>query len=588
MADVVLTSSGAVSGADPDDLLPELTDPEFAYTAPGVIRRLPAPQGDGHDFDDVVMTGRFKTTDDRNDPSLLFITAYRRGPNGGEPGETFRFYDGYGIAVMPLNGQSAIDGRNNIFVVHNSTAVRTVVLDKVIHTGWGDAAYLASVSESLDPDTWYAFRLRYLTNGGLEFYLAEEGSPFPGTPTISWGAYQHGMTDEAYYGMASNYSDGEQWSFEDFYISYYTSRYPVAFFELDATEFPEKCYVIARAYATGWDDGTGTPDAPGIKMWGYNYSTETWDLLDSHTNKPGTGELTLYSDALAMAEYRSPADDYIRIVLIGDYPSSFADENDSYLFIDTVYAENWSTDFAHIGGKADIYLKDSTQMVQHTMDIYNVDSIELLIPDNAHITTGLARPIMWITSMELIDGGGSGTGVFLTEGVDYSFDVTQYPEYRYSAREMDRLLFEIGIVGSNVRVTFWTYDNIEAAQDYIDNPSRRNSTDDVIARTCNPWRISSLVLDYRGSLSDAEIRQLVVDYILGSAGSTLTWNEIEDYINAQDNVLDLNIESWQVDEYANNGDITIHTDEDDLTLDDPTHQMWAILVTDISFTAGSD
>lgn len=598
MADVVLTSSGIVPGASPDDILPELTPADFAYTAPGIIRRLPAPLGDGHDFDDTVLSGQFMTSDDRNDPGLLFITAYRQGPTQ-DPEATFKFYDGYGIAVMPLNGQSAADGRHNIFVVRNSTAVREVVLDRVIHTGWGDAAYLASVSKPLDPDTWYSFKLKFRPDGGLDFYLTERGVPFQVEPTLSWGAYRHGMTNATYYGIATSYSDGHQWSLEDFYISYYTNRHPIAYFEMDAASFPDGCYASARAYATGWDDANNDREAPGIKMLGYNYATASWDLLDYHRNKPGTsGGMLLASSKLPVSTYRSPADKRIRIALIGEFPSNLEQQAESNLFVDTIHLENWNTAYVHVGGKADIYLRDSSQLAQHTMDLYNVDAQEWLVPDNTHIATGLVRPVMWVTSIELIDAQGHGTGVFLTEDTDYSFDAAPYPSLRYSARERCRLLFEPGVVGSNVRITFLTYNAIETVQTYIDNPSRRNSTDDYLARACNPWRISSLVLDYRGSLSRTEIRQLVVDYVLGMAGGTLSWDELEDYLNKQENVTDVDVVSWQVDEYADNGDVTTHSDDVALpgsggrrraiTMTDEAHQMWAILPTDVSFTAGSD
>jgi len=114
MATTYLSSSGIITGLNPD-ILPELTETDFDYTGPSAIRRSTDHEGDGTDFQNKGISGSFMTDDTRNDPGTLFITAYRKGPE--DDGDIERFYNGYGVAVMPLNAQSAVDNRYNIYVV---------------------------------------------------------------------------------------------------------------------------------------------------------------------------------------------------------------------------------------------------------------------------------------------------------------------------------------------------------------------------------------------------------------------------------------------------------------------------------------
>ena len=314
---IYLSESSQLTGLNPD-ILPETEDSYFLGSGPCVIRRLSNPVGDGTDFENMVISGKFKTNDTRNDPTTFFITAYRDGPEDGE--DTEHFNNGYGVALMPLNTQAAADGAYNVFVVDNATGVPRVVLEDVVHTGWGALPNIRATSVTLNPDTYYNFELRFGAGGTLEFYMAEVGSLF-GAAVIENGSYQH-QAQGTYYGVSMSYNEGKVWSVDNIAISYTDPQYPLHEYLLDGSEFPDSCVVKAYCYAEG-DDGGSVP-AFGVKLMAWNYTTETWDEKVTHAYGPGDGSFLL-STELDRTDYISPSDEYLRILIINEYPSDFDD-----------------------------------------------------------------------------------------------------------------------------------------------------------------------------------------------------------------------------------------------------------------------
>jgi hypothetical protein len=578
MSETYLSSSGIVTELNPD-ILPELSAADFNYTAPCAIRQSSDNAGDGTDFQNKVLSGTFMTNDTRNDPGTLFITAYRKGPDDGA--EIDHFYNGYGVAIMPLNAQAAADGRYNIYVVDNALATRQVVLENVVHTGWGDLSYLAAVSATLDPETEYSFELHFGAGGTLEFYMAEKGSPL-GAAKITYGSYQH-QAQGTYYGVSASKTAGYTWSIDNIALSYKTDKYACSLFLLDGSVFSDTFNVKASAYGMGYD--VADPLGYGIKMYVLNYSTDpySWDLVDSHTNGPGSTFL-LNSGSLSTTTYMSSLDDYIRVLLVADNPSSFSNSVEGYLFVDTVYAENWNTGYTNVGGRGDIYLHETSQPTEYQIDMYGVDDFEWLRASNDKIQGDFHLPMPWITKVEQINASGIAIAT-LVLGIDYTIEI--YDEYkRFSSDEQTKIHFTAP--GINVRVTYLSFPNVESVQDYIDNEYRRNTCDDYLAFVNEPWELF-ITLNSRGSYTRSDLRTALTNYVMGEVETTLTESEIDALLQALDNVTSVEVDSMTVYKHRQDGTIDTET-ATTLTLDDPGFQQFMLFndSTHILFTADSD
>ena len=576
---IYISSDGVINSANPD-ILPEVSETAFLGTAPSVCRRILQPADDNTHFVNTILTGKFKTNDDRNDPSMLFITAYRRGPEDGETVD--HFYNGYGIAVMPLNAKSAADGRYNIFVVDNSLAIPQVVLENVMHTGWGDMPYLAAVSAVLNPETWYNFELHFLAGGAIRFFLAPDGSLF-GPPIITYGAYQH-QSDGTYYGVSVSYNEGYKWSVDHLSLVHAGAMYAYNEYLIDSSPFSDVFTLSTYAFASGYDGVNPTP-AYGVLMYLWNYTTAAWDFIASHAFGPGDGSFLLAAANLALADYASPADGYIRVLVVSQYPSDLTNAIESYLWVDETMTSNWSSLFSNVGGMGDVYLHESSLPVQYAIDLYNVGALEWLMASNPIITGDFHLPIMFIEKVEQIDAMGNVIGL-LVEGLDYLFSVVdQYR--RYSADERNIIRFTAG-GGINVRITYLTFTNVEAVQDYVIADGRANFADDLLAFSKIPWEVF-VTLDYRGSKARAEVRTAFVDWVMGTAGDEIDVNTIEAALQAYENVSNVRVTLLSVRKHNQLGTFDVET-ADTITLSDSRVQQFMTLddATHIGFTPESD
>ena len=570
-----LSSSQVLVGNNPD-ILPELVEADFESSAPAAIRQTLSSTGNGTDFEYKVISGSFMSNDTRNDPSCLFITGYRSGPSDGAEKE--RFFNGYGIAIMPLSGQAQADGRHNVFVVDNSIAVNQVVLEEVVHTGWGDLSYLASTSVTIDPDVEYSFELHFGEGGVLDFYIAEKGAAL--VNEISYGAYQHQATG-TYWGVSASYTDGYKWSIDNLALSFKDARHPISYFELDGAMFTDDFSVVVSAFAYGWDDPN--PIAYGIKMYAYNYTNDEWDEVDSHSLGVGNN-IMLRTSNLSQTDYISSSDDYIRILLVGDYPSSFDNAAEGYLHVDEIYAENWNQEFVNVGGMGDVYLHEAALPNEYQIEMYSVDAFEWLRASNEKIDGDFHLPMAWITKVEQLDGLGNVIGI-LELAADYTIDI--YDEYkRFSADEQNKIIFDTP--GINVRITYLTFDNVEAVQDYIDNDYRRNTCDDLLAFVCEPWELY-ITLEYHGSANRSDLRDALSQWVMNTVRYTFEDYEINVLLQALSNVTDVNVEELRVIKHSRSGDQEEEI-ADSLTLDEYGYQQFIMFndIVHIIFTTDSD
>lgn len=521
MADpIILAESGALIGAQPYDVIPETVHAEMEYSAPVVMHKL---SGGLTDFDNTVISAQFRTNDDRDDSSLAFITIARSGPDDGA--EYCHYYNGYGIALRPVNDATKV----NLFIVDNSLADKNVVLENVVHTGWGDYAYLAATHVDLTYDTTYNIKIEFLSSGGLNCYLWEDGSSIPLVPAITYGAYQR-QSDGSYWGVSHSHTGGYTWSWPFLQMVSKNANYAMHYYRMSTDGMVDS--VIAKAYAFGSGNKAGILGY-GIELMAYNQITETWDSLDTHDYS--TADL-LSSGELPLLTYGTASHPvFVELLLTSMYPSDYALAIDSKLYVDYVWIEDWDTAAAHVGGRGDIYVRESSQPQSSYMDIMNCDLYELLDHSNSKITTSdFLLPAVWFINVELLDALGNPTGTFI-DPINYSFS-SMNESTRFSTDEIT--IIRLAAPGWNIRIHYWTYSNITAAQDYCDQAIHRNLTDELLVKAAQPYELY-ISCSLSGTAIHMELRTLLAQYINTGLKSTLTTTELTAFLQDQDFVTDV-------------------------------------------------
>ena len=541
MPDGIISESGTLEGMEPDDLIPEAPTLAFEFTAPIWEDRIPGDEDDP--FVGISFSGVLWTNDDREtSSSFAFITACRPGPSKSNP--LAHYHTGYGIALRPSENGDV----HNVYVIDNALAVPSVVLENVVHTGWGDMAYLASTHVDIEPNTYYNFRLDFDDGYTLKFWIWSVGSgAMPAVPQLTYGSYQ--PSSRGYY-FAVSHSDtgGYRWQWDNIYLAYTVDKYAVQYYNFDAEGFVDQFDLKAYAYGYGYDGVSPLPEY-GILMFIWNYTTETWDEVDSHTNGPGGAYTDIFMEGneLSVINYvgdLSPliksgtATDRVRVLLCSKYPSSISASVDSGVVVDYPYLENWNARSAHVGGMGDTYVNDGGQPIRISIDINNITSQEWLLASNASISGDLTLPAMWIETVELLDAAGNPTGFFAQPITDYEL-IIYAEDYRFSAKEQNYILFK-NLLGSDVRVMYWTYPVVAQIQDYIDAELHRNVTDDYLAKL---FGVAELFMDltFSGSMSVIDMRDLLSKWINGSTRSSLTDLEIATYLQAQTTINDVTV-----------------------------------------------
>lgn len=516
----IISESGTLVGYVPEDLIPEETTPEFVYTAPIAMRQLPGTAP----FLGTTITGRFTTTDEREIPSLAFITAYRDVPAVTKP--IAHYYDGYGIAIRPSTNASML----NIFVVDNALAVPTVVLENVVHTGWGEMAYLAATHADIAPNTSYNFRLDLNSANALSFWVWPASGSMGLVPTLSYGAYDP-QADGDYLGIACSKTEGYFWDWDELGVSYHDPRHAAHYCRIVCDDFDAPFTLRAYAYAEGYDSVTSASRF-GIDMYVWNYTLSEWELWDSHVNGPGglADNIMLEASELPPLSYLGITDNLAahtkvaQVLLISRYPSAFDEAVDSTLAIDYIYAASWNSKAAHVGGMGDIYLKTGSNPMAASFDIYNVDALERIAATNSHITETITWPILWISSVQLLDGTGQPTGINLTPITNWAFGVYD-ANLRFSTRDRCYMTFA-GVIGGNVRVNYYTEPAVSSAQAILDSDLSRNVTDDYLAKAYAPYELY-IEASYTGSAHPTTVRDALALALNGQVITTVDYDTLE-------------------------------------------------------------
>lgn len=573
---IYISESGMISGLEPVDIIPSETEAPIEYTAPVIAQELTAKidEEGAPNFDNVAISGTFRTNDIRADASIAFITVRRNVTEDNV--HLSHYYNGYGIAIRPLTASGIADGQLNVFVVDNSLARRDVVLEDVLHTGWGDYAYLAATSASIlpslpDDEHTYNFNLLFLDNGGLEFYIWESGSPMPVTPTITYGAHTL-ISDGKHWGIGVSNTGGYQWIWESINLSNLDEARAVLYCSLYAANMPETFSAVCHGWGERINDPTGANY--GIKMYvRKNTDPTTWDAVSaSHNYGPDSIEQCL----LQLDDLNHPdhvdSEGFCHLMIIAEDASEYDSGIDSQLVIDDVYLESYSTDSVHVGGCGDVYVQDSGGPQETYFDIWNNQAQEWILATNQRIVSALNLPILWPYAVEVLDPSGEPTGVFLTPLTDWTFNVNN-ADLRFSTREDNYLLFSV--TGINVRVYHHYIPSVGLAQAECEDRDRENTVYDLLLKYKEPHELF-IEADITGSSDPATIRTLIAQWINGTKIEEITTIDIEIKMQEDELMSNASVTSLMQRIHGFDGTVTEET-EDTLTLEDSTIEQFIIV-----------
>lgn len=535
----ILTQSGALGTAD-GDVIPEVSDDQFIWTAPGVIRKLTEVDS----FENTIITGGgLSTTDTRQNPSVFFLTIARKGPDDNT--SIGSYYDGFGIALIPISEEDYANGRFNLYIIDSEPATKEVILGEKLHTGWGDYGYLAAVSvpfysTTADDPHFYNFELLINEENALQFSIWESTALKPAAPNISYGAYAP-SGNGSYWGVSTSRTDGYRWAVGNIALWGGGAKYGVLESKLSTEDISETAIVKTYAYASGYNSSTGLEEAGAI-LYVKNQETGLWETKDSNESVVGGESAFLSSGDLLLSTYGTSTNPQrIETVIAPAYPSDYHSGYDSVVNADYIWAESWDTAIAHIGGKSDIYVEEGTLPILHYIDLYNAGTTEFLIPSNSKIQsdTTLIRPILWIAAIEVLDINGDPTGVYLNLNSDYSISC-ENPNYRFSIEETMEL--KLTTPNQKIRIYYYTYSNINAAQNHCDESLHRNLTNDLLVKSKQPIELF-IKINVTSSLLPPTIRGVISQHLTQTEGLEVTFSDLENIILALESVTAASITS---------------------------------------------
>jgi len=528
----ILTQSGAL-GVEDSNIIPETSADQFIWTAPGMIRKLTEVDS----FENTAITGGgLSTTDTRQNPSVFFLTIARRGPDDNV--SIGSYFDGFGVALIPISEEDYANGRFNLYIVDNEPAAREVILGEKLHTGWGDYGYLAATSvpfyaTTVDDSYFYNFELLVDEDNALRFSLWESTSLKPASPSITYGAHVP-SGEGSYWGVSTSRTDGYKWRVGNMALWGRGEKYGVLECKLSTENISETAIVKAHAYASGYNSDDVTDDA-GVSLFIKNQETGLWEEKDSNESSVGGESALLDSGELLLSTYATASiPQRIEATVAPAYPSSYGNGYDSIVNVDYIWAESWDAAVAHIGGKSDVYIEEGTLPTLTYIDLYNTGTIEFLVPSNTKIqdVADFIQPILWVSEIESLDINGDPTGVYLSLNSDYSFSC-ENPNYRFSIEETIKII--LTTPNQNIRVHYYTYSNINAAQIYCDESLHRNITNDILAKAKQPLELF-ITMTATTTLLPPTIRGAISQYLTQAEDLEVTFATLEALVLALEGV----------------------------------------------------
>jgi hypothetical protein len=472
--DIVNTISSKVSAVASDDYFPIVSTLLEQHTG-------------------ISITGLFKTNDATSEGVMSYITALRNA-SSMDPSH------GLGFAWRKGDGTTF-----NVYLVDNNPLTDELfVNNNLLVQSSGDNMFLATAKKEILIDTDYKFRLDISQKYAMDLWIWKSTDSDPdfddsSTRTIYTGPMDVATSprsDGTHFGMGVLGTQGYQWWYDDLIISTTVGIHTAVLLRLkaDPSLFPDDSIATINVYGYGKDESTYALSAY-IKK--YVDSTWTWVLSGSNTStNVSDRNNSLITFNLTLSSVYRDSDNYIDVLLTTPTATN------SISSIGLYYAAltNTIASGIHVGGKADIYVNDPTNIVYAERIITNTTGRIWLNSDN-----GFSLPVHSIVSVSNPD-----TQEELTENSGWVL-VTVDSGNTFSTRESAYITASVDHARIKIGYRYHTYG--DAIQTKLDSDEFRYSGADNLVKILPPVLISFETLQYKGGISDTELKEKLKDFI---------------------------------------------------------------------------
>lgn len=541
-----------------------LEDPDFKINATKTnlspVVQLAIDQNEG-----IIIRGTFKIVDDDATKARpLYVTNYRS--HGDNP----KAQDGYGMVVM-TNIES---GRPNLFISDNNAIVDDLLIagiqifDDIIYEN-----YLAGTEITIDVNTEYSYELVYSKPAvgsqaiALEVRVWATSGSRPGVATLSYGAYvpmnvrtanikgEAQSLEATDFGFGILQTGGFTWNVGPVEIVQSVAMYSMLLYKLDVTIFSGESVELMIGHR-GYGSNAGTQTNKSIvKIMDCNVpATPVWE--DVFTNLTGT--LAFERKVFDVDRY-SDANNYMFVLLTTGYP--FDGSNQINSVVDTDYI-SISKNFIgyNVGSKVDVYIQKISSShapeSEDYVDFMNVSGRIALSTAN-----GFSLPLTKIEDVEILDGGGAPTGVYLNEYDNFRM-ISNSPEEDGSTRENKILLLSNYAQIYNLRVRYKYIASFNTMQEYVDSDSARGVRSDVLLK--HP-QILYINVTFTAGYSGTDLINAIKQYIYEATTAVRSFDIIALAVDSGVGSGSVSSMLLEATYYDSDGNLNTVTDPDEIT-----------------------
>ena len=487
----------------------------------------------------VKLTGKFKTSDPSDDGNMCYSTFWRS--------ENFAIpHDGVGMAWVKGDGNIY-----NVYIVDNDVLSNDVFVGKqIVREDLGINKFIAAGKKEILIDTWYEYSLKIKSDNSIIAKVWNNASGEPGDDDgpgaayiivksgASGTAFRDGTQEDYQFGIGVHNTNGGEWFFDDLQILAIDSAYPYSLFKFKATPASFTGPATFKYYGYGVDQ-----DATyGLTAFLLN-SGEQWVNVGTNASTAASQvvDTEIMYELEDVGDYRN-ADGYIYAATRPDGTVGEKNLNSYYTSLENVMPSG-----IHTGNMIDVWIDAPAKIVEEEISINSVNGVINVTDVDFNV------PIQEI--VEIIDSGDTSLtysewAMTTTVGSAFSNEPLQY--------------ITLGGSYSGVSETFTIrsryYEDGPGVQNLLDSNEYRTPGAVNVIKIKPPHVIQIDYLDYRGLLTEDQVKEHIKDFVYGLETSSFEVSDLLSYLYNQGvtyinlNTLDITIRAYNYKNVRTSGE----------------------------------
>lgn len=491
---------------DVKGVLDNLISPEVAYNFSPILHRYMGMHTG------IKFAGKFKTSDPSDNGNMCYTTFWRS--------ENFAIpHDGVGMAWVKGDGNTY-----NVYIVDNDVLSDEInIANSIIREDVGINKFIASGKKEILINTWYEYSLKMKSDNSIIAKVWNNATGEPGDDDapganyiiVKSGAsasnFRDGSQEDYQFGIGIHNTKGGEWFFDDLQILTIDSAFPYSLFKFKAAPASFTGPATFKYFGYAYDQNT----TYGLTAFLLN-SGEEWMIIGNNTSTGATQveDTEIMYELEDVANYRN-ADGYIYTAARPDGTVGEKNLNSYYTSLENVMLSG-----IHVGNMIDVWIDAPEKIVEEEISINSVDGIINVTDVDFNV------PIQEI--VEIIDSGDTTLNyadwaMTTTVGSAFSTEPLQY--------------ITLGGAYTGVSETFTI-----RSRYYQDGPGVQNLLNSNEYRT--PGAVNAIKikpphviqidnLEYRGLLTEDQVKEHIKDFIYGIEISSFEVSDLLAYLYAQ-------------------------------------------------------